>query len=161
MNTINAKQVLSLIGALAGEPVQLHQARLMDGQQAFAIVPTAPGRLHLPLWRNVRQAPSGGVWLSPEAAIVGFTHLIAQIAKQERRPTQESIRRRVMTLLDGGPLSAQQVKSILEGEGATWRQVDRAARSLGVLRRKAGMRSGWTWHLQPPGAVPGAAVADA
>ena len=98
MNTINTKQVLSLIGALAGEPVQLHQARLMDGQQAFAIVPTAPGRLHLPLWRNVRMAPSGGVWLSPEAAIVGFTHLIAQIAKQVGRPTQETIRRRVMTL---------------------------------------------------------------
>lgn len=156
MSDIKVQDLLAHVSVVAGERVRLHQARLSDGSPVYAVVPAVAGRLQMPLWQKVRRAPSGGVWTSPAAAIVGFTSLVSQTTGSDRRPTQEWLQRRLQALLEARPMTVVEVRSMLEEEGATWRQIDRAARSIGVVRQKVGMMGGWTWQWRRPTAGTGA-----
>lgn len=52
--------------------------------------------------------------------------------------------------LAGGPVAAKQIEKDANGAGHAWRTVQEAARRLGVVRRKGGMREGWIWALAAP-----------
>ena len=52
-------------------------------------------------------------------------------------------------VLADGPVPAKTVFSEASGAGYSRDQIQRAARKMGVERRKAGMAGGWVWELEP------------
>ncbi|WP_250865608.1 AAA family ATPase [Caballeronia sp. INSB1] len=50
-------------------------------------------------------------------------------------------------LLADGPMSSKQIRKDADEAGFSWRTVHRAADSLGVEKRKLGMKEGWRWAL--------------
>lgn len=50
-------------------------------------------------------------------------------------------------LLRNGPLEVKAIKAEVIGAGYPWATVDRTARSMGIVRKKTGMRGGWSWEL--------------
>ncbi|KWE77283.1 hypothetical protein WL78_00470 [Burkholderia ubonensis] len=50
-------------------------------------------------------------------------------------------------LLSDGPMSSKQIRKDADEAGFKWRTMHRAADSLGVERRKIGMKEGWQWAL--------------
>jgi putative DNA primase/helicase len=57
------------------------------------------------------------------------------------------VQRLVFDLLSSGPVSAKVMEADIRGAGYSKQQADRAARKLGVIRAKVGMKGGWTWEL--------------
>ena len=53
----------------------------------------------------------------------------------------------LLDLLAGGQLEAKAVKAEATGAGYTWTACDRAARALGIERKKVGMNGGWIWRM--------------
>ncbi|MFN7694680.1 MAG: AAA family ATPase [Burkholderiales bacterium] len=53
----------------------------------------------------------------------------------------------LLDLLAGGQVEAKAVKAEATGAGYTWHACDRAARALGIERKKVGMNGGWVWRM--------------
>lgn len=58
------------------------------------------------------------------------------------------IERFVRDCLAGGPVAAKQMKDDAREAGYSWDQVDRAAKRIGIDRKKGGFSSGWSWYLR-------------
>ena len=52
--------------------------------------------------------------------------------------------------LRAGPMATREIKAAASAHGHTWRTVERAKKSLGVVAAKGGFSDGWSWHLPPP-----------
>ncbi|MFM0736542.1 AAA family ATPase [Paraburkholderia xenovorans] len=50
-------------------------------------------------------------------------------------------------LLSDGPMSSKQIRKDADEAGYAWRTMHRAADTLGVEKRKIGMKEGWQWAL--------------
>ncbi|MFM0002742.1 AAA family ATPase [Paraburkholderia dipogonis] len=64
-------------------------------------------------------------------------------AKSERVAAAEFLE----GLLSDGPMSSKQIRKDADEAGYAWRTMHRAADTLGVEKRKIGMKEGWQWAL--------------
>jgi hypothetical protein len=76
---------------------------------------------------------------------------------KERSALQEAVAF-LLQVLASGPMSATEVERLADQAGIARRTLRRARESLGVERRKDGMRGGWSWSL-PKGAPPSSGLA--
>jgi hypothetical protein len=78
------------------------------------------------------------------------TSLLAAGADQESRGATAEARAFLEDLLRDGSRPAREVKREAEAAGLSWRVVERAKGTLGVIARKAGFGSEgrWTWELK-------------
>jgi putative DNA primase/helicase len=101
---------------------------------------------------------SGGIFASYAAwgeCVEGAAReLLAQAdtqADDESHSERKDAKRFLLDLLSDGAVSAKQVSADCEGAGHAKRTIDRAAKELGILREKSGMKGGWVWRLAPEG----------
>jgi putative DNA primase/helicase len=53
-------------------------------------------------------------------------------------------------MLRDGPVATKDIKAAASAHGHTWRTVERAKKSLGVVAAKGGFNEGWSWQLPTP-----------
>lgn len=51
------------------------------------------------------------------------------------------------SLLAGGPVASEEVRSASKAEGWSLRRLKNAQRRLGIVPRKDGFQGGWSWSL--------------
>jgi hypothetical protein len=142
-----ADQLLAEISRLIDCEVELVERPTAYGS-VFLIAPVDRKRLRSVFWDLVRADPCGGIWTSPEAALVGFTAHCLAWATAPRRQSPRDVERFVIAQvgLMGGP-SATQVRQAARQAGISDSALHRAAARVGVQRSKLGMRGGWVWSL--------------
>jgi putative DNA primase/helicase len=50
-------------------------------------------------------------------------------------------------VLRNGPLATKEIKAAANAHGHTWRTLERAKKSMGVVAVKGGFNAGWSWQL--------------
>jgi putative DNA primase/helicase len=55
----------------------------------------------------------------------------------------------LLALLADGAVSSKQVQADAAGAGHSWRTIQRAQKSLGIVAYKTGLKQGWAWRLPP------------
>jgi putative DNA primase/helicase len=55
-----------------------------------------------------------------------------------------------METLRGGPMLTKEIKEAAVAHGHTWRTVERAKKTLGLVATKAGFQGAWGWQLPQP-----------
>jgi putative DNA primase/helicase len=53
-------------------------------------------------------------------------------------------------ILQAGPMATREIKAAANAHGHTWRTLERAKKSMGVVAVKGGFNEGWSWQLPPP-----------
>jgi putative DNA primase/helicase len=101
---------------------------------------------------------SGGIFASYAAwgeCVEGAAReLLAQAdtqADDESQSERKDAKRFLRDLLADGAVSAKQVSADCDGAGHAKRTIERAAKDLGIVREKSGMKGGWVWRLPPEG----------
>jgi len=96
------------------------------------------------LWRRIHDAESDD-WapISPH----GAGHLLSEPTDAEGQGALADAKDVVADLLADGPMAAKDLKRRVMDEDVSERTFRRARQALGCVKRKAGMRGGWTWEL--------------
>ena len=152
MIQIDIGTLLAELALVVGESVKLAECSFC-GRPAFMVVPTAPGRTTAGFWRAVQADPSGGIWDAPEQAVIAFSAgakgWLAIASGKAATGLENSLR----TRLASGPVPAYRLIAEFATAGISRHQLWRAARRLGVNRRKPGWAAGWVWELPTVGAA--------
>lgn len=147
MNTAHETELAQEISAYLRQDVEIVRRTLRGEEAAYMIMPLDRAALGTPLWKAVRDSPSCGVWPSLAAAVVGFSALAASIAEGGNLAPFGGVQGRLRELLASGPVAAAALFADFAEAGVSRYRVDRAARELGVVRRKLALRAGWIWSL--------------
>ena len=128
-----------------------HAVRLVTvDRPAGAITTVAPVDVRMrqaPFWQAALVSPLPMAWPSAEQAVVGFAASVATCVAAGKRGGRLDPKTALLDRLAGGPLPAADLYCTLAAAGISRDQADRAARRIGVVRRKAGMRGPWVWGL--------------
>lgn len=135
--------MLSELSALVGHDVELLEPRA----GCWILAPVDRARLRTPFWQAVRASPGAGVWGSPAAALVGFAAGVEGWSHPRRAGPPEGLYALLQGLLATGPTPVAELLDAAQAAGFSAPQLNRAARRLGVVRKKVGMSGGWTWRL--------------
>jgi hypothetical protein len=132
----------TFLSTLANVSVKLLKARL----GAWVIVPLERSNLQSKIWCMLRSSQQSGVGGTAIEAALLFANAVG--AGGQKRVAQKHRAR--AWLLDqfasGQSLAVSQIRSNADSVGVTWSSVDRTARDLGILRKKCGFQSGWSWQ---------------
>ena len=117
-------------------------------QGAWVAIPKDRTLLQSKTWQALRSGPKAGIGSSPtEAAIL--LALAAGKAGQGRPPSKQQAAKVMLEnlLRDGIARTVEEIRGLAQAKGISWTAADRAARDLGVLRKKCGLRGPWIWSL--------------
>lgn len=124
-------------------PVELKQPKL----DCWVVVPRDRSLLKSKLWNELRIGPYSGVGSSPLQAAVLLARAIGSTGPK-RVSKRYRARSWVKALLaDSKPRTVDEIKRKAQAEFIPWSSVDRAARELGILRKKCGFRGCWSWEM--------------
>jgi hypothetical protein len=143
-----------LVEQLVGTPIEIRQVGTV-----FVAVPVDRALLRAPTWRALRAGPRGGVGNTEIEALLLLAFAAGRVAGGARRPAApQAADAWLRTVLEGAgaPVPVAEVTQAARRAQVSPTAIRRAARRLGVVRRKAGMRGGWVWGLP----VEGGASAD-
>jgi hypothetical protein len=141
------------LSQLVDHDVELLGRPTSTGQTLYLVMPKDRSRLQARFWRAVQSSDSMGIWSSPEAAVVAFAAGVHAWRAARSPMDGGDIESALTKRLELGPVAAADVLGEFAGMGVSVHRVGRIARRIGVIRRKSGMRGGWTW-FQPEGGVP-------
>lgn len=147
---ITVTDLLAELSALVGHDVEL----LEPSAGRWVVAPVDRARLRVPFWLAVRASSGAGVWRSPEAAIVGFAARAEGLSRPRRARPPEGLYALLIGLFAAGPVPVTDLTVAARAAGFSAPQINRAARWIGVARRKAGMTGGLGWTLPEGGAFP-------
>ena len=133
------------LSRLVGHSVELVHRITPSGALACLIAPVDRGRLQDGFWRAVRASPAAGIWNTPEAALVGFAASVAGYRAAAARTSPTRLEGVLRDRLAGGAQPAAVLLADFASQGVSRDRVGRAARRIGVMRRKTGMVAGWMW----------------
>lgn len=143
---VHTLSIADELGALAGTTVELVERRL--GQASvFMVMPADRAAIRSPFWLAVQASPSQGVWDSPEAAVVAFAAGVAGWMAAAPDGPAVGLPEALRVRLTAGPVPAAQLIADFAAAGFSHDKLSRVARSMGVVRTKAGMHGGWLWSL--------------
>lgn len=91
-------------------------------------------------------------WLGPVDGSARDILTALDETDDERDGPRSEIEAFIRGCLADGPVPAKQFEADARGAGYELRTVQRMAKKLGAVSRKDGMRGGWTWRLDDPGA---------
>jgi hypothetical protein len=143
------------LSALAGQEVHFIRSHYSDGTPCYMILPTDRGELKSGFWEALRASPTGGIWLAPEEALLGFASFVIERRAKSKRVTPGDLELELERLLSNGPARAAELVPRFEKQGVSRHALGRAARRLGVVRLKQGMKGGWVW-MKPQNLADGA-----
>lgn len=135
--------MLSELSVLVGHAVEVLEPR----PGCWVVAPVDRARLRTPFWQAVRASPGAGVWRSSAAALVGFAAGVEGWSRPPRAGPPEGLYVLLRDVLAAGPAPVVELLGAAQAAGFSPPQLNRAARRLGVVRKKAGMTGGWTWRL--------------
>jgi putative DNA primase/helicase len=61
----------------------------------------------------------------------------------------EECKQFLLDTLSGGAVCAKLIREEADQAGHSWKLVDRVSRELGIIKKKEGFKSGWTWDMPP------------
>lgn len=132
------------LNKFTGIKVFLHEAR----QGCWVVLPKERTYLHSKLWRTLRAGNQMGIGNSPIDAAILFASATGA-AGPRKIATKHRAREWIVNILSEGlAVQVQQIKAMAFKAGIPWSSVDRAARELGIWRKKCGFRASWTWQLK-------------
>jgi len=143
MNNSAHTEIAAFLSTLASIPVKLLEARL----GAWVVVPVERSHLHSRVWRILRSGHQSGVGETAIEAALLFARAVGVGGQRRVAPKHRARAWLRDQLANGQSLSVSQIRSNADSAGVTWSSVDRAARELGILRKKCGLRGGWTWRM--------------
>jgi hypothetical protein len=76
-------------------------------------------------------------------------HLLAEPGDGAERSALAEAKEIVADVLADGPMPAKELRRRVMDEDVSERTLRRAREALGCVKRKAGMRGGWTWEMPP------------
>ena len=155
-STLNTEALLAALSSLAGFPLQLPTLQTASGKPANLICPPNLADLTQPFWQAVRASETQGIWEAPKQAMVGFASQMTGWLAALQGPRRRTVDDWLKGQLTGGALAASSLATEAAGCGISRDRLGRAARRLGVVRRKDGMRGGWLREL--PAGKPGTAT---
>nr|WP_316644190.1 AAA family ATPase [uncultured Roseateles sp.] len=91
-------------------------------------------------------------WLGPVDGSARDILAALDDAGDDRDGPRSDVEAFIRGCLADGPVPAKQLEADARGAGYELRTVQRMAKKLGAVSRKDGMRGGWTWRLDDPGA---------
>ena len=156
IDALDTHVVLAALSETAGCAVRLRSARLGQSRTFYMVFPADSSQLTQPLWKAVKQSSNQGIWDTPEQAIVGFATQITGWLDQARSPAKCPAVALLQLRLSSGPVAAATLLCEAAEAGISRDRLGRAARRMGVVRRKDGLRGGWLWEL--PAGKPGTAT---
>jgi hypothetical protein len=128
----SAAELLSEIGQLIDCEVEL-VARGSATGPVYMIVPVDRKRLWSSFWQAVKVDPCGGVWKSPESAVVGFAYRCLMWLRVSRRRSPSAVEKFVQHELGQTRVApAKQVITAAQSVGISAATLRRAATRLGV-----------------------------
>lgn len=148
---IGVDSISAVLSALVGEPARLVEHRLLSGASAWLVMPAQRGRIDAPFWKAVRADASGGVWYDASEALQRFSEGVSRWMTEAAANSPSSAAELLRQLLAQGEAPVAELKKVARDRGVSASRLDRAARRIGVVRSKGGLRSGWTWALPVEG----------
>jgi len=145
------------LSALIGHPVRLVTLERPTGP-ITTVMPLDSRMRQDPFWLEVLRSPLPVCWPTPQQALVGFAASVATWVAASRRGGLVDPAKALLETLAGGPLPAADVYRSLAAAGFSHDGVDRAARRMGIVRRKAGMTGPWLWALPAEGSKQPSAI---
>ena len=146
-NLISVPALMAELSLLAGEPVELVRWQSPRGRLLHLIAPVNRARLRSSFWANVRASPSQGAWDTPEKAVAGFVAGAKGWVATGLRAACSEVDAGLRARLAAGPVAAAALLSEAAAAGVSSDRLGRAARRIGVSRRKLAMNGGWVWAL--------------
>ena len=144
---VEVPALLAELSLLAGDPVELVRWQSPRGRLLHLIAPVDRARLRSRFWANVRASPSQGAWDTPERAMAGFAAGAKGWVASEPRAACSEVDTGLRARLAGGPVAVAALLSEAAAAGVSNDRLSRAARRIGVSRRKLAMAGGWVWAL--------------
>ena len=139
--------LLAELSLLAGEPVGLVRWQGPGGRLLYLIAPVDRAQLKAAFWANVRASPSQGAWDTPERAVAGFAVGAKGWVASQPCATCSEVDAGLRARLAGGPVAVAALLAEATAAGVSRDRLGRAARRIGVSRRKLAMAGGWVWSL--------------
>lgn len=132
-----------ILGELLKTEISIREVRA----GAWVAVPKDRRLLQSKTWKALRQGPKSGVGhcLSEAAVLLAIAYGRSKPRLKAPRHTAKAWLAEFMAVKS--EVSVELVKSHAVSLGVSWSAVDRAARDLGILRKKTGFNGGWTWKL--------------
>jgi putative DNA primase/helicase len=112
---------------------------------AFTVESAQLGSPHGPIHTSHVLWETGTVTTTAEEAM-------APQSSDEDRTELDEAKNFLQALLAKGPVSSKQIQADVKGAGHSWRTIQRAQQTLGIVAYKKGMKEGWAWRL--PGPIP-------
>ena len=132
-----------ILGELLKTEISIREVRA----GAWVAVPNDRRLLQSKTWMALRQGPKSGVGhcLSEAAVLLAIAYGRSKPRLKAPRHTAKAWLAEFMA--GRSEVSVDQVKSYACSLGLSWSALDRAARDLGVERRKTGFSGGWIWTM--------------
>ena len=143
MNNSTHTEMAAFLSTLSNVSVKLLEARL----GAWVVVPVERSHLHSRVWRMLRSGHQSGVGGTAIEAALLFARAVGVGGQRRVAPRHRAKAWLLDQLASDQSFSVSQIRSNADSAGVTWSSVDRAARELGILRQKCGLRGGWTWRM--------------
>ena len=144
---ISVPALLTELSLLAGEPVELVRWQSPRGRLLHLIAPVDRANLRSTFKANVSASLSRGAWHTPERAVAGFAAGAMGWVASEPRAACSEVDAGLRARLAGGPVVVAALLSEAAVAGVSSHRLGRAARRIGVRRRKLAMAGGWVWSL--------------
>ena len=144
---VGVLELLAELSLLAGEPVDLVQWQSPGGRLLYLIAPVDRAQLRAAFWSSVRTSPSQGAWDTPEQAVAGFAAGAKGWVASQPHAASSEVDARLRARLAFGPVAVAALLSEAAAARVSNDRLSRAARRIGVSRRKLGMGGGWVWAL--------------
>lgn len=145
--SLNTTALLAGLSTLVGHHVTLRSVRRPACEVVWLIAPEDCTLRTIPFWRAVQASPGAGIYAGPEKASVGFASGVATCRQGGGPEARQGLEKGLRALLINGPVPVAVLMPAFKRLGLSPDQVERAGRRIGVVRKKAGMQSGWTWSL--------------
>jgi hypothetical protein len=141
--TKHIQGVETFITQLAGTGVIMREVK----PGAWVVVPVERSHLHSRVWRMLRSGHQSGVGGTAIEEALLFARAVGVGGQRRVAPKHRAKAWLLDQLASDQSFSVSQIRSNADSSGVTWSSVDRAARELGVIRQKCGLRGGWTWRM--------------
>lgn len=141
--TTHAQGVDAFITRLAGTSVQIREPR----PGAWVAVPLDKAQMRSKIWQALRSGPQQGVGRTAQEAAI-LLALAVGAAGPAKTTKQQKAQQWLQALLSNGAArTVAEVHALAKEQGISLAALDRAARSIGVLREKCGLQGPWIWSI--------------
>jgi len=144
--TLDADKATEALSALVGHAVRLVTLERSTGS-ITTVAPVDRDLRRGPLWATYLASPLPTAWQTPEQALVGFAAIAKALVAASLRDQSLDPEKALHDHLATGPRPATELLASLAAAGISKDRADRAARRIGIVRRKAGMAGPWLWAL--------------